>query len=934
MALCTLFSLTAVQGQTSKWERILDRSSAYSKAVSDAAGNVYIMRGYDVLKFNGRDLSVIGTISGEGARVDMGGIAVDAKSLYIGAINIKRIGTTKFPNANVIKWDLATRTWSALPVLKQTTVQGSFTYVDTLTVKQLADYRGSLYVQGSGGGSIYKLEGGVWKKMPGTDSYDDFLASDGSNFLYAVSASSLTRYNGVSWAKMGDAIGGTGGAPPESIAFDKNNTVYICGRFTQIGNTPVNYLAKWDGSKWVNAGSGITYAEDGTGTVAGCLTVASDQNTIYVGGALSKAGTADAYSIARWNGTQWSPNESGTEEADFWVSSEYANGGRVPGDKECTTLVFDKASSYLYAFCYYGIYRQFTKTITPPSVSSSSWMSMGKTLGAYGQETSYIRTVTFDQNGTLYVGGKFGKIGSTDASAVAKWDGTKWVALGSGLRGKGRFKYDNAGAHVSSLVFDGTGKLYAAATFTGTAATTDEGFGTSYDDSYQLARWDGSSWTALCQGCGPLSNLAFTQAGKLYAGTWGTKADDKIGILTDMNAKTYIPKELDFDARPNYLLGEVPFEKHIALDAQDKLYVTGKFNKAGSKDIGYIATWNGTDWDPLGVGLNNEGQEIIFDKAKNILYVGGSFSEANNINAYGAAAYNIGTKTWSALGVGYSASNLVFSKNGILYARVFHPEWGAYYFAKWNVTKWEPVVKADGYSLLGVDQVGNLYAITQEGNELFKWQISGTATIPATPTSTTPVAAPPASGKKFNGTSDVVNLPTSVSAGLSGGTAMTVEYWFKGSNLQSAVRLQSGGDYIVAGWGGTPTHVISTDQGAANGVKIKTGTSVNVYDGQWHHIAMTWDKGKADGFKSYVDGVLVDNRASANANLPVFNNLTPTVGAFNNNGALSEFTNGEIARIRIWKSARTDAQVREGKDKTDAYAGTEAGLLYQSIPGF
>jgi hypothetical protein len=196
-----------------------------------------------------------------------------------------------------------------------------------------------------------------------------------------------------------------------------------------------------------------------------------------------------------------------------------------------------------------------------------------------------------------------------------------------------------------------------------------------------------------------------------------------------------------------------------------------------------------------------------------------------------------------------------------------------------------------------------------------------------------PAPAIPTSGKTFNGTSDVVSLNTSITTGLSSGSAVTIDYWFKGSNIQSAVRLQFGtSGYIIAGANGaTPMHIISTD-GGTNGLRINKANGVNVNDNQWHHIAMTWEKGKIGGFKSYVDGVIVDSRNAGNVNLPDLTGVTPVLGAYVSNDGKNTFTNGQLARIRIWKVARTEAQIIESRGKATDYSATENGLLYQGTP--
>ena len=93
---------------------------------------------------------------------------------------------------------------------------------------------------------------------------------------------------------------------------------------------------------------------------------------------------------------------------------------------------------------------------------------------------------------------------------------------------------------------------------------------------------------------------------------------------------------------------------------------------------------------------------------------------------------------------------------------------------------------------------------------------------------------------------------------MSGLEAVTVEYWFKGTSFQSAVRWQDG-PYFVAGWNGM--HIISSDGGTGAGIQV--GDAI---DGSWHHVAMTWEM---DGlFTSYLDGELVDEREAGFEPLP------------------------------------------------------------------
>jgi len=156
----------------------------------------------------------------------------------------------------------------------------------------------------------------------------------------------------------------------------------------------------------------------------------------------------------------------------------------------------------------------------------------------------------------------------------------------------------------------------------------------------------------------------------------------------------------------------------------------------------------------------------------------------------------------------------------------------------------------------------------------------------------------------FDGTNDYVALPNTLTQNLTAPSVseITIEYWFKGSNIQSAVRFQTGAGYIVAGWGtpGNQKHIISTE-GGTTGINVGSGAT----DGSWHHVAMTWKKNTVNGFKSFLDGALVDQRNSSNTNLPSMN-VAGYLGSYN---GTSEFTNGTLDEVRIWNRELSQTEI-------------------------
>ena len=146
------------------------------------------------------------------------------------------------------------------------------------------------------------------------------------------------------------------------------------------------------------------------------------------------------------------------------------------------------------------------------------------------------------------------------------------------------------------------------------------------------------------------------------------------------------------------------------------------------------------------------------------------------------------------------------------------------------------------------------------------------------------------------------------------GNEITIEYWFKGNSLQSAVRQQKDNDFIIAGWQGL--HILSND-GAINGIEIGAAA----IDGNWHHVAMTWKRNTANGFTSYLDGAIIAQRKSADVALPKIDTNVFLGSAF---GTL-EFTQGQLADVRIWQVARTGEDIRNNMYLP--LSGKELGLV-------
>jgi len=146
---------------------------------------------------------------------------------------------------------------------------------------------------------------------------------------------------------------------------------------------------------------------------------------------------------------------------------------------------------------------QFTNGGGVPAINIAKWnggawsaLGSGISGSTPGGPSPYVSALTV--SGTdLYVGGYFTNAGGVTANYIAKWDGSAWSALGSGISGA-----------VLALAVSGA-DLYAGGYF-----TTAGGVPANY-----IAKWDGETWSALGSGVeATVKALAADGLGHLFVG--------------------------------------------------------------------------------------------------------------------------------------------------------------------------------------------------------------------------------------------------------------------------------------------------------------------------------------------------------------------------------------------------------------------------------
>ena len=269
--------------------------------------------------------------------------------------------------------------------------------------------------------------------------------------LWSVTIFAAERFSDANWVSMNPSIPGANGYVKAAV-LDGSGNLYIGGDFTVVGDVVANHIAKWNGSSWSALGPGIN------GTVSALAVSGSD---LYAGGSFTNAGGTAATNIAKWDGSSWS-----------------ALGSGVGGDSVRALAV---SASDVYAG------GSFTTAGGSPANciakwNGSSWSALGSGIGSTDYGSPYVSALVM-LGSDLYAGGSFTNAGGNAANYIAKWDGTSWSALGSGMA---RTTLDPPYIHpyVNALAVVG-GALYAGGHFSMAGGGIVK----------YIAKWDGTSWS-------------------------------------------------------------------------------------------------------------------------------------------------------------------------------------------------------------------------------------------------------------------------------------------------------------------------------------------------------------------------------------------------------------------------------------------------------
>ncbi len=438
-------------------------------------------------------------------------------------------------------------------------------------------------------------------------------------------------WDGTAWQPLGP---GFDGRVVGLTAWDSDGPgpaseqIVATGDFLHSGATGVQFIARWDGSAWLPLGLGLGSSSDCVGTWdpdgPGPLLP-----EVIAGGSFNWAGGNTINRLARWNGSVWQGFATEIPSGTVYALAQWdpdGSGPLLPGPLAVGSIV-----------------TAGTRTVANvASWQGSDWRQLGNGLGTGATTGAVFALNTWDSDGAgpgnaqVIAGGTFTVASGKVVNHIARFDGSEWQPLGTGMTG------GLGGGTVNGLTTwdpDGGGplgdELVAVGDFTTAGGITVN----------QVAHWNGTQWQAFGTGIGGhLATVTIWDTdgpggapGIVVVGGTFTEAAGKPGNYVAMwNGSTWQRMDNGFIDTVFALASFSP----TGNPADSRIYAGGQFGSGGAPPFQYIAQWNGAAWSSLVNGVNSNVQALTeWHGSSPRLVAGGAFSTASTTIANRVAAW-------------------------------------------------------------------------------------------------------------------------------------------------------------------------------------------------------------------------------------------------------------------------------------------------------
>jgi len=520
-------------------------------------------------------------------------------------------------------------------------VGGIFTKAGSVTVSNLAMWDGSVWsaIGGSANGTVKSFA-----KLPN----GDLIAAGEFTSINGVSTGTVARWDGTAWSSLfpekpsifpqalavspAGEVFIAGGAPQrvyrwngstwQKLGADADGQIWTLhispagellagGAFEKFGTTTVNCLAKWNGSSWVRVAGGLNPSSTLTPAVGSILSF--DDGTFVIGGYIQSVGSIFASNVARLSGETWSNIGKGIAGTISPVVK--LPGGRIVVGGAFSSIDgvparnialwdglnwsalgegFDGGVSRLAAhpsgdIIAVGQMRNSSGTLV---TQLARWKGGAWNVVPVTWSNLTVDSLTVLPNGDVVLGG-FGPAGR-----IARFDGSVWHAMGSGLE-----------RAPTELAASANGEVFAV-----------EPFYVSSPGTYRarVQKWSGTSWSMVGSASDvwpSIKSIAVLPDGQLVIGTMSTEGFT--GAIYRWNGSSW--SQLGGGVGPNNGI----IEGLVAL-SDGRVLAGGLFQRAGGLIVNKITRWNGSQWEAMGSGVNSGSVSHIVPISDQEILISGS----------------------------------------------------------------------------------------------------------------------------------------------------------------------------------------------------------------------------------------------------------------------------------------------------------------------
>lgn len=519
-------------------------------------------------------------------------------------------------------WDLAT--WDqdgegpSGPLL---IASGAFTTVGGMSARRIASWDGSQWSPLSTGLNGWTVSLATWDPDGDGPQTDQLIAGGSFSTAGGVPAPNIARWDGVQWTSLGPGLSGS--QVKEIVGWDMDQDTSTPDQLVAsggglAGDVDVDEVARWDGSKWHPFGLGLSNGV--RALIEWDPESAHGERRVAAGGFFRSAGGVAVNKIAAWLSGEWQSMAGGAPSGSVSALIEWDPDGEGP---MMTRLI--AAGSFT------SIGGQAHNRIS--QWDGAHWYGLGS-----GASSSVTCLGLWDPDGhgplsqALIAGGNFAHIGGVTVNRVGAWNGTVWQSLGGGVFG-------GDVQSVTSWDLDGPGPASPHLVVAGYITGTGNGL------AKFIASWNGEQWMALGSGTNSSVNAVISwdpdQEGPetpllIAGGRFTTAGGTPANYIARWDGSNWLPMGTGFNGVVEAL---AIWDPDGDGSQSHQLIAAGAFTSAGATQVSRIARWNGSEWLPLGDGLN----ETVYAMASwdpdgdgpmpTRLVVGGDFTVAAGIPA-------------------------------------------------------------------------------------------------------------------------------------------------------------------------------------------------------------------------------------------------------------------------------------------------------------